>query len=696
MDPRRKLAAIMFTDIQGYTALMQTDEEQALSALQKFKTELELQVPKHQGELIQFYGDGCLAVFTSSFDAVACAKVLQETFQSEPKVPVRIGLHAGDVVFKDQNVFGDAVNIASRIESIGVPGSVLLSGNVRNQLKNKAAYELVNLGNFDFKNVTEKIAIYALKGDALTIPSKKAVHGKLKPRKSKLPLWMWPIGIIVLSFVGFYFAGIKGSPSGQNTDENTEISIAVLPLTNLNPEEENLGYFASGISQEIFDELVRISSLKVSAFSQSAFFSSQGLSPMDIAEKLAATYLIAGTVQLLENGRRVKVSVELFNPITSQLKWQHTFDESMEDASSIQKTIARQVVKNLDIELNEVELNRINKVSTTNGSAFKLFLRAKSEVSKLTKEGAMNTRSFLKEAIKLDPNFSKAYTLLAWSYVPGMASWGFPDLPPTSEIKRQAFPYINKAIELEPNTSEPYLVRGGLRLFHDNDIRGAKSDIDHAISLNTWPNIPIDFCICTAVSTYIALEDAEQAMEIAELATEIDPGNALLEFDLGNIHMISGEFEKAIAQYKLLFEKTGLPTMGQLTGFAYYHSQKYIEALHYLDLAASGQEKQPGILTAYLSATHFQQGNQLESDAYKSELEDRLAAGENHLNWSLAIVHMARNEEEKALDYLEESVKESENGLAFFTSLDPIFEPLTNHPRFREIRRQMYYYGLEN
>lgn len=692
----RKLAAILFADIVDYTALMQADEETALSALQKFHTELKLQVPKNQGEIIQFYGDGCLAVFTSSVDAVVCAKALQETFQSVPQVPVRIGLHAGDVVFRDQNVFGDAVNIASRIESMGISGSVLMSNNVRNQIKNKSEFELIQLGEFKFKNVEEGIQVYALRSDTLAIPPKNAVKGKLKPQKSKLSILMWVVAILALGFMVTYFSGAGVFPSDRNADDKGVVSIAVLPLENLNPEEENLDYFSNGVTQEIIDELTQISSLNVSPFSQSAFYSSQHLSPIEIAERLAVKYLISGTSRLLENGQRVKLSIELFNPSENKTLRRIPIDEPMDNVSFIQNTIAKRVVKELNINLSAAELARINKVATTSGSAFKLYLRAKSEINKFTEQGVKNTWSFLKEAIEIDPNFTNAYTLLAWSFVPGMASWQFPDLPPTAAIKAQAFPYINKAIELEANSSEPYLVRAGLRLFHDNDIRGAKSDIDQAISLNTWPNIPTDFCICTAVSTYVALEEAEPAKALAELASEIDPGNALSEWDKGNIHMISGEFEKAISQYKISFDKTKIPYWGIWIAFAYYHAQKYDDALHDFNFAINGLEKKCGFLTAYLSAVHFKKGDQVKSDAFKAELENRLAAGENHLNWPLAIVHMSRTEVGTALDYLEESVKKSENGLAFFTALDPHFDALSDHPRFREIRRQMNYYELKD
>ena len=694
---KRKLAAILFADIVGYTALMQANEPLALSSLQKFKAELESKVSEHQGEIIQFYGDGCLATFDSSVDGVTCAKKLQLAFQNEPKVPVRIGLHAGDVVFREGNVFGDAVNIASRVESMGVPGAILLSSNVRNQIKNQPQFDLIDLGRFEFKNVVEGMKVYALNNEGLSIPQKNKIKGKLKQQKTKTSLWKGGMAMIILALCVLYFFSEKNEfISSENSETKSEISIAVLPLTNLNPKEEDLDYFSNGVSQEIIDELAQISSLNLSAFTQSSFYSSQNLAPEEIAKKLDVRYLISGTIRLLDNEQRVKLSIELFNPRTNKIEWNKTFDESMDNASFIQNSIARQVVKKLNIKLSPKDLAFIDRIEATDGNAFKLYLRAKSEINKFTEKGYLNTQSFLKEAINIDANFSNAQTLLAWSFVPSMASWWSPDLPSSGEIKSQSIPFIEKAIEINVNSSDAYLVRGGLRLFHDNDIRGAKRDIDHAISINSWPKIPTDFCICTAVSTYVALKDADKAKEIAQLASHIDPGNALLEWDLANVYIISEEYKKAITQYKIPLEKTQIPSFAMFVGFAHYHSKEFDKALYYLNFSATDKKKASGFIIAYLSATHFKKGNQAESDSYKLELEKRLADGENHLNWPLAIVHLSRNEGEFALDYLEESIKQDEIGLAFFTSLDPIFKPLSNNPRFMEIRRQMNFYELKN
>ena len=158
MKETRKLNTILYADITGYTAIMNNNEEQAMEYLQNFKKILEKKVQNHQGRIVQYFGDACLLSFDSATSGVYCAIALQNDFQKQ-NIPIRIGMHLGEVVFTDDNVFGDGVNIASRIESMGIPGSVLLSKAVRNQIKNKDNFDLKSLGSFEFKNVAEAMEV---------------------------------------------------------------------------------------------------------------------------------------------------------------------------------------------------------------------------------------------------------------------------------------------------------------------------------------------------------------------------------------------------------------------------------------------------------------------------------------------------------------------------------------------------------
>jgi len=222
---RRQLTAILFA--VGYTALMQSNEKEALANLQKFKIELEKSVPKNNGTIIQYYGDACLTTFSSAAEATQCALSLQNAFQIEPKVPVRIGLHSGEVVFKEGNVFGDAVNIASRIESMGVPGAILLSSSVRNQIKNKEEFTLAALGKFEFKNIEDAMTIYALTNDKLVVPKKENLKGKFKDTQTRRPTpsnkYPLVIGGLLLALVASLVYILKPTTSQAMTTKEVSI-----------------------------------------------------------------------------------------------------------------------------------------------------------------------------------------------------------------------------------------------------------------------------------------------------------------------------------------------------------------------------------------------------------------------------------------------------------------------------------------
>ena len=197
-NEKRKLASILFADIQGYTALMQDDEEYGFKIVEKFNQEINALVPSHNGEVIQFYGDGVLALFDSTMDALSCAIQLQLKFRIAPEVPVRIGLNNGEVLLREGNAFGDSINLASRIESIGVPGSILFSENIYEQIQNKSVFQTQFVGEFKFKNIKNKTGVYGITNEDLPVPDKSEVTGKLEVKK---PLSTWKIVLAGLLFI---------------------------------------------------------------------------------------------------------------------------------------------------------------------------------------------------------------------------------------------------------------------------------------------------------------------------------------------------------------------------------------------------------------------------------------------------------------------------------------------------------------
>jgi class 3 adenylate cyclase len=194
MRESRKLATIIFADIAGYSALMQADEKKAMVILDFFNDILEKEMALLKGEIVQFFGDGCLLSFDSAVEALYAATSLQHSF-IEQQIPVRIGMHLGDVLYKNNNAFGDGVNIASRVESLGVPGAVLLSKTVRDQVKNQSSITLTSLGLFHFKNITEKMEVFAVSTPKLIVPRREDMRGKLQtppaPQASSLQRKEW-------------------------------------------------------------------------------------------------------------------------------------------------------------------------------------------------------------------------------------------------------------------------------------------------------------------------------------------------------------------------------------------------------------------------------------------------------------------------------------------------------------------------
>jgi class 3 adenylate cyclase len=187
MIESRKLAIILFADIAGYSAMMQADEAKALSVLDRFRKILEEETLLHEGEIVQYYGDGCLLSFDSVFLSLGASLALQRQFIDQ-EIPVRMGIHLGDVVFKNNSAFGDGVNIASRIESLGVPGSILLSKTIRDQVKNKTEFSLTPVGSFHFKNIAEPMEIYAVSNPGFTVPRPEQMQGKIQAPPSPLLL----------------------------------------------------------------------------------------------------------------------------------------------------------------------------------------------------------------------------------------------------------------------------------------------------------------------------------------------------------------------------------------------------------------------------------------------------------------------------------------------------------------------------
>src|SRR6187200_3187760 len=237
MTSIRQLVAILFTDIEGYTAVMQEEEDKAIAMKDRHREVLEKQHKKHNGQLKQYYGDGTLSIFPSVIEAVQCAITMQQDFIEQPQVPVRMGLHFGDIIINEESIFGDGVNIASRIQSLSVPGCVLISVKVKDEIHNHPAFKTVSMGFYQLKNVEQIVEVFAISNEKLVVPDPKSLKGKAKKVSSNT------------------------ARGGKKPRLNYK-SIAVLPFRNIS-NDSSIEWLSDGFTEELTSAIAGISDLKV-------------------------------------------------------------------------------------------------------------------------------------------------------------------------------------------------------------------------------------------------------------------------------------------------------------------------------------------------------------------------------------------------------------------------------------------------
>ncbi|HYV90559.1 MAG TPA: adenylate/guanylate cyclase domain-containing protein [Chitinophagales bacterium] len=479
MPATRQLAAILFADIQGYTALMQEDEAKARVIRDKFKKELENEIPIHQGRLIQFSGDGALCIFNSAIEAVRAAIGIQKRMQGEPKVPLRIGIHSGDVMFEEENIYGDGVNIASRIESFAVPGSVFISGKVYDEIKNQKDIEAISLGKFKLKNVNVPVEIFGIKGEGLMIPTDETLAGKGHPVADKQPSFKRflitagtiIIGIVVAVFLYELFFPPTSTYSGLKT-------IAVLPFANLSSQQDD-EYFTDGMCDEVLTQLSKIGSLNVISRTSTLQFKGTKKTMKEIGKQIGADVLLEGSVQ--KSNDKIRINVQLIDARNDRHLWAETYDRELKDVFAIQTDIAKQIAEALNTTLTEKEKSLFEEKPTDNLQAYDLYLKGNKYAetflftSKL--DQVDNAVRMYEQAIKLDPKFLEAYRALIELYTE--ISWR-KSVINSEEYLVIAKEWLDKMVALNIDQPIMHLTLATYKYEGARDYAGALAELDIA------------------------------------------------------------------------------------------------------------------------------------------------------------------------------------------------------------------------
>ncbi|HZI54551.1 MAG TPA: adenylate/guanylate cyclase domain-containing protein, partial [Chitinophagaceae bacterium] len=368
----RQLAAIMFADIVGFTSMMQEDEALAMRLRNKLQKKLEEEVKTHKGRILEFKGDGALCSFSSTIEAVRAALALQLDMQVTPMVPLRIGMHTGDVIVEENNIYGDGVNIASRMESFAVPGGIFISGKVYDDIKNQKDIQAVSLGKYALKNVKEQVEIFAISNPGIKIPKTDNLEGK-----------------------------------GEKVFQK---SILVLPFVNMSndPEQE---YFSDGLTEELISNLARLKDMKIISRTTSMQYKNTTKDVKTIGRETGVSYIMEGSVR--KQGSNLRITAQFVDANQDIHLWAENYRGTMEDIFDIQEQVSAKIVEALRIQLTGKDKQTLQKRYTDNSEAYQFYLQGRYFWNRRNEEGLKAAIWYFEKALEKDPDYALAWTGLA-------------------------------------------------------------------------------------------------------------------------------------------------------------------------------------------------------------------------------------------------------------------------------------------
>ncbi|HEX5113476.1 MAG TPA: tetratricopeptide repeat protein [Saprospiraceae bacterium] len=638
MPSIRQLAAIMFADIVGYTATMQQDEALALEQLEKVRKSIEKYTKLHHGRILEFRGDGVLCSFLSTQESVRAALAIQLEMRKEPAVPVRIAIHVGDVIMEGDAIYGDGVNIASRLESLAVAGSIFISGRVYDDIKNQKDLPAVPLGQFQLKNVQEQFALYALSNPGLVVPSDPDPDGK----------------------------GMKVGPC----------CILVLPFVNLtrDPEQE---YFSDGLTEELIFNLSRLKELRVISRTTSMKYKNTVKDVPEIQKETGAAYLVEGSIR--KQGNKLRITAQFIDAFHDLHLWAENFTGTLDDVFDIQDKVASKITEALRMTLTADEKTTLQKRYTGNIEAFQLYLQGRYFWSKRNETAFHTAIRFFEKAIEKDPNYALAYAGLADCYnlLGEYTNYSRKDLYPKAKAA------VKKAIELDNQLAEAHISLASILMLNEWDWEGAEREFRIGIELD--PNY------ATAYHWYSELllftGRPEQGIQTIELASQLDPVSMAILKDLGISYYYARQYEKALekAMATTVLDPDFI-TVHRLLSLCYHAMGEY-------DLALAENEKwgkmtHSAVKTLLAKAMILASaGKKEEAKAVMNEMQADHMLGQND-NRSVALIYVALGEFDTAFEWLNKALDAREESLCSL-KVDPKLDAVRNDPRFNEIVRKI-------
>jgi adenylate cyclase len=634
VEGERRLAAVMFTDLVGFTSLAQSNESLALSVLDSQRNLLRPIFRKHGGREVKTIGDGFLVDFPSALNAVKCAYEIQRTTREannslpqERRVHLRIGVHLGDIVESNGDISGDAVNIASRIESVAEDGGVCLTRQVYDHVQDKFELPLKSLGSKILKNVKTPVEVFKI-------------------------IMPWDE---------------MGSASPVERDTRR---IAILPLANVSPDQAD-EYFADGMTDELITVLSRIKGLRVVARTSAMRFKGEKVTAGRIGQELKVGSLIEGSVRKSKD--RVRITVELVDTQTEEQLWNETYDRELRDVFSVQSDIAQQVAKALELHLGVRERSPMRR-QTQNPEAYALYLKGRYHWNNRSESAINKAIKYFEEAIGRDPDYALAYAGLADCY----SILGYYGFRRGKVVFPRAKELAEKALTLDDDLAEPHASLGQVLMQYYFDWKRSGSELDTALELNPSYSTARFW----RATYYMSHAKFNEALAEVRRAVELDPLSMIILTDAARDLYLARRYDEAIDQYlKSLNVDANFAIAHKGLAEAYAQIGRHEEAISEIEKAIALSQRSIFILDD-LGYIYARAG---KPEKALNVLEDlaKLATEEYVPSYGRAVIYSALGNEEKTRTYLERAYEE--RSFLVYLKVDPAFDSFHDRDWFADL-----------
>jgi adenylate cyclase len=675
-NDERRLAAIMFTDMVGYSALTQRNEPLALALLEEQRQLLRPLFSRYGGAEIKTMGDGFLVEFASALEAARCAVGIQQGLHernaaapAERRIQIRIGLHVGDVVHREADVFGDGVNIAARIEPLAQPGGICLSRQAFDQIRHKIDEPIIKLGRGELKNV-ERADIYriVLPWERARLHFVERLSFSLRRRRTRAVAVASALALVVA--VAAYVARERLSqeleaPAGP-------IALAILPFQVLTAPEE-IGYLGIGIADTLITRLANIAHMRVRSTSAILRYEKQPVDLQQAGQALQVEHILSGTVQ--RSGERFRVSVQLVRVSDGVPIWGERYDLAPGDLLGLQDAIARPLTTALQVRMTASERERVYRRYTENAAAYQLYLRGRSQQVRYTKEGTRAAVEAFEAALQLDPTYALAHAGLATASA--QMRIRFTSEAEMKEWETRAEQEAHRALDLDPNLAEAHEALAAIARSTEFNWERTIDESSRALALN--PSLDLPYLYRAAAFFHLGMPKLVEGEVRA--AMDLNPGNRVEPLRLsGTAALFDGRFAEAVSLLEEAQRLSEPLTVGWYLSQAYYYQGEHDRAEAILvQLRGAGQveRRAQATLASFVAARG--------EHARARELADIVTAGsymDHHVAYSLGAAYAQLDQHDDAMRWLRHAADTGFPCYPWYVR-DPLLQRLKDHPEFQ-------------